>query len=53
MDISLSGRTAVICGSTQGIGFAAAMALAEQGARCILLARNEAALKAGFEACIA
>jgi 3-oxoacyl-[acyl-carrier protein] reductase len=48
MDISLSGRTAVICGSTQGIGFAAATALAEQGARCILLARNETALQAAI-----
>lgn len=41
MNISLEGRTALICGSTQGIGLAAARQLAVQGATCILLARNE------------
>lgn len=44
MNISLSGKYAVICGSTQGIGFAAALELAELGANCILIARNESAL---------
>lgn len=42
---SLSGKTALVCGSTQGIGEAAAMELASLGAHVILLARNEAALK--------
>ena len=41
MNISLEGRKALICGSTQGIGLAAARQLATQGATCILLARNE------------
>jgi 3-oxoacyl-[acyl-carrier protein] reductase len=40
MDISLKGKYAVICGSSQGIGFAAAKELALNGAHCILLARN-------------
>ncbi len=40
MDISLKGKYAVICGSSQGIGFAAAKELALNGANCILIARN-------------
>lgn len=41
----LVGKNALVCGSTQGIGFAAAAALAETGANLILLARNEDKLK--------
>jgi len=44
--LSLAGRTALISGSTQGIGLASAQALASLGATCILLARNEESLKA-------
>jgi 3-oxoacyl-[acyl-carrier protein] reductase len=44
--LSLQGRTALISGSTQGIGLASAHALAALGATCILLARNEDSLKA-------
>lgn len=40
MQIQLSGMNAVVCGSTAGIGKAAAMQLAEAGARVILVARN-------------
>lgn len=40
MDISLKGYTALVCGSTQGIGRAAAIQFAASGANCILLARN-------------
>ena len=46
MDISLKGKTAVICGSSQGIGLAAAKELAVNGANCILIARNPEALQA-------
>ena len=50
MNLSLEGKNAVICGSSQGIGFAIAEELALMGANCILLARNEANLKlAAFE----
>lgn len=45
MNISLSGKTALVCGSTQGIGLAIAKELAMLGADCILLARNEDTLK--------
>jgi 3-oxoacyl-[acyl-carrier protein] reductase len=45
MNLSLSGKRAVIGGSTQGIGFAIARELALQGASCLLLARNEVSLK--------
>ena len=45
MNLSLEGKNAVICGSSQGIGFAIAAELALMGANCILLARNEEALK--------
>ena len=45
MNTSLQGRTAVIGGSTQGIGLAIAQELAALGATCILLARNQQALQ--------
>jgi 3-oxoacyl-[acyl-carrier protein] reductase len=44
MDLSLTGRTAIVSGSTQGIGFACAIELALLGANCVLLARNEISL---------
>ena len=45
MDLNLSGKTAFVCGSTQGIGRAAAQELAELGASVILLSRSEDKLK--------
>ncbi|HET7002997.1 MAG TPA: SDR family oxidoreductase [Puia sp.] len=45
MDIFLKGKTAVICGSSQGIGLAAAKELSVNGANCILIARNPEALQ--------
>lgn len=46
LSLDLTGKTALIGGSTQGIGLASAQALANLGARCILLSRNEEKLKA-------
>lgn len=46
MNISLQGKQAIVCGSTQGIGQSAANQLAELGASIILIARNEEKLKA-------
>lgn len=45
IEISLQNKTALICGSSQGIGFAIAEAFAKAGANCLLLSRNEEALK--------
>ncbi|RYZ48869.1 MAG: SDR family oxidoreductase [Chitinophagaceae bacterium] len=46
MNLSLDGKYAVVCGSSQGIGAAIANELALLGANCTLLARNEERLKA-------
>lgn len=45
MNVSLEGRTAVVCGSTQGIGKAIAEEFAQSGATVILIARDVEALK--------
>jgi 3-oxoacyl-[acyl-carrier protein] reductase len=42
---SLLNKTALICGSTQGIGKASALKIAEMGATICLIARNEEKLK--------
>jgi 3-oxoacyl-[acyl-carrier protein] reductase len=48
MNLSLEGKNAVICGSTQGIGLAIAEELALMGANCVLMARNEESLQAAL-----
>ncbi|HLP13859.1 MAG TPA: SDR family oxidoreductase [Flavobacteriales bacterium] len=45
MNLDLSGKTALVCGSTQGIGKASALELAKLGATVFLCARDEAKLK--------
>lgn len=45
MNLDLTNRHAVVCGSTQGIGRAAATELASMGANITLVARNEESLK--------
>lgn len=45
MNLNLKGKRALVCGSTQGIGKATAMELAEMGAEVVLLARNESSLQ--------
>jgi 3-oxoacyl-[acyl-carrier protein] reductase len=49
MNISLRQKNTLICGSTQGIGLAVAREMAELGANCILLARNEDTLRQAVE----
>lgn len=49
MDLNLSGKRAMVCGSTQGIGKAAAIQLAKMGASIVLVARSEVALKTTLE----
>ena len=46
MDLNLSGRHAVVCGSTRGIGRASALELAALGAGVTLVGRDENALRA-------
>ena len=45
MNINLKNKTAVVCGSTQGIGKAIAIELAALGANITLFARNNDAMK--------
>lgn len=45
MNLDLTGRRAVVGGSTRGIGLAAAEALADLGAEVVLLARDEEAME--------
>src|SRR5215212_7774442 len=45
MDLSLNGKRAMVCGSTQGIGKASAIELALLGAHVTLVARDEEKLK--------
>lgn len=46
MDLQLTGHSALVCGASQGLGFAIAEALAEEGCCVGLLARNSAKLEA-------
>lgn len=43
--LQLNGKTALICGATQGIGGATAILFAQLGANVVLMARNETKLK--------
>lgn len=45
MDLGLYNKNALVCGSTQGIGKAAAILLAEEGANITLVARNREKLE--------
>ncbi len=45
MNLELQNKNALVCGSTQGIGKATAVILAEEGANITLIARNEDKLK--------
>jgi len=49
MNLNLKGKTALVCGSSQGIGKAAAIELALLGANVVLFARNEIKLKQVIE----
>ncbi|MDQ3289794.1 MAG: SDR family oxidoreductase [Bacteroidota bacterium] len=49
MDLNLSQKQAIVCGSTQGIGKAIALELAQMGASVTLVARNEEKLQATLQ----
>ncbi|TGV03219.1 SDR family oxidoreductase [Flavivirga rizhaonensis] len=46
MNLNLNNKNALVCGSTQGIGRATAIALAQEGVNVTLVARNRDKLKA-------
>jgi 3-oxoacyl-[acyl-carrier protein] reductase len=45
VDFGLTGRTAIVCGASSGLGLAAAEALAEEGANVVMLARRRDVLE--------
>ena len=49
LSMNLQGKTALVAGSTQGIGLASAQALASLGARCVLISRDETKLQAALK----
>lgn len=49
MDLKLKGKTAIVTGSTAGIGFAIAQALAEEGAKIIVNGRSESGVRGAIE----
>jgi 3-oxoacyl-[acyl-carrier protein] reductase len=51
MDLGLRGRACVVTGASSGIGLATARTLVEEGARVLLVARGEEALRKAVEAC--
>lgn len=49
MDLGLTGRTAIVCGASSGLGLAVAEALAEEGARVVMFARRRDVLETEAE----
>ncbi len=49
MNLDLTGKTAIVGGSTQGLGYASAVELSLLGANVVLLSRNEEKLQAAME----
>lgn len=45
MDLGIAGRTAIVCASSRGLGFACAVALAREGCNVILNGRNPETLE--------
>ena len=49
MNLDLGGRTAIVCGASQGIGLAAAIELAGLGANVVLVARSTERLQSAMD----
>ncbi|MGE3468432.1 MAG: SDR family oxidoreductase [Pyrinomonadaceae bacterium] len=50
MDLGLKGRIALVCASSQGLGYAVANELAREGASLIICSRREASINAAADA---
>jgi 3-oxoacyl-[acyl-carrier protein] reductase len=49
MDLGIAGRTAIVCGSSQGLGFACALALSQEGVRVVINGRDKARLESAAD----
>ena len=49
MNLDLTGKTALVCGSTQGLGLASAIELSLLGAHVVLMARDESRLQTALQ----
>lgn len=50
MNLGIEGRTAIVCGSSQGLGLACAQALAQEGVHAVVNGRDQAKLEKTAEA---
>lgn len=50
MNLGIEGRTAIVCGSSQGLGLACAQALAQEGVHVVVNGRDQAKLEKTAEA---
>jgi len=46
MDLGITGKTALVCGASKGLGFGCALALAQEGVDVLIVARGAEALEA-------
>jgi 3-oxoacyl-[acyl-carrier protein] reductase len=49
MDLGITGKTAIICAASKGLGYGCAEALAEAGANVVICARSEGPLEEAAE----
>lgn len=49
MDLGISGKWALVCGASKGLGFGCALALAREGVHVLLVARGAAGLQAAVQ----
>lgn len=49
MDLGITGKTALVCAASKGLGFACAQALAQEGVELVITARNPAPLEAAAQ----
>ncbi len=49
MDLGISGKTALVCGASKGLGYGCALALVREGVNVVIVARGAEALNAAHE----